>query len=177
MKHPYRTYAAEWMNRVNSTHKELSNAKAVAEVAMLANPHDEVSEDPDFTNLAQVALESFITAARAIFQMKSQLPHVNVKTIYTAPPPDQHKSGALSHLPPSVISGLDQATVLINSQLWTESSLPDCVTFSKDKFFRENTPTHPTDIVDRTQGQSTSTSISTATMGKVSALFLTQAPL
>ena len=63
----------------------MSDANAIAEVAMLINSPDEVSEDPDFTALAQVTLDSFVTAAKAMIQMKPQLPQVNVKTICTAP--------------------------------------------------------------------------------------------
>ena len=78
-------------------------------------------------------------------------PQINAKTIYTACQ-EKHPE-VLPYLPPSVIPGLDQATILINNQLWEESKLPDCVTLSKAKFLKENAPSHPTDRVDRTQGQ------------------------
>ena len=117
------------MKKVNHSYKEMREANAVEEVAMLANSPGEASENPDFTNLAQVAFESFITAAKAIFQMKSQLPQVDIKTIYTASTPDQSEPEVLS----SVTSGHNKATVLLNSQLWNESVLPDCVTSSSRK--------------------------------------------
>ena len=52
-----------------------------------------------------------------------------------------------------IAPGLNEATVLLNQQR-DRSDLPDCVTYSKEKFYKENNPDHPEDIVDRTQGQS-----------------------
>ena len=94
---------------MNNSHPELREAQAVDEVAMLANFPGEPSETPDFTELAQTAYESFINYFKAMFKMKSQLPQVDVKTIYTASNTNQSEPETL---PPSVIPGLTEAAVL-----------------------------------------------------------------
>ena len=52
------------MKTVNQSHTELINARAAGEVAMLANLPDDTVENPDFTELAKIALDAFITAAQ-----------------------------------------------------------------------------------------------------------------
>ena len=83
-QHPFRSTAGIWMKKINNSYPELKGANAVEEVAMLANFPGETSETPDFTDLAQKAYESFINYFKAMFTMKSQLPQVDVKTIYAA---------------------------------------------------------------------------------------------
>ena len=108
------------MKKINNSYPELKGANAVEEVAMLANFPGETSETPDFTDLAQKAYESFINYFKAIFKMKSQLPQVDVKTIYAASNTNQSEPETL---PPSVIPGLTEAAVLPNNQ-WDESTPP-----------------------------------------------------
>ena len=97
------------MKQINNSYPEMREANAIEEVAMLANFPGETSETPDFADLAQKAYESFINYFKAMFKMKSQLPKVDVKTIYAASNTNQSEPETL---PPSVIPGLTEAAVL-----------------------------------------------------------------
>ena len=101
------------MKKINDSHPELKNAQATDEVAMLAGLPGELSETPDFTEIAQTAYESFINYCKAMFTMKSQLPPIDGRTIYTASNTNQREPETI---PPSIIPGLNEATILINHQ-------------------------------------------------------------
>ena len=116
--------AGIWVKKINNSHPELREAQAVDEVAMLVDSPGKLSETPDLTEIEQTAYESSINYFKAMFKMKSRLPQVDVKTIYTSSNTNQSEPETL---PPSVIPGLTEAAVLLNNQ-WDESTLPDCLT-------------------------------------------------
>ena len=138
------------MTKVNDSHPELRNAHATDEVAMLAGLPGEHSDTPAFSEAAQQLNESIMNYCKAMSAMKSQLSPINGRTIYTTS--DTNNTNPET-IPLSIVPGLNEATILLNQQR-DESDLPECVTYSKEKFYRENNSVHPEDIVDRTQGQS-----------------------
>ena len=104
-----------------------------------------------FTDLAKLAFAAIVSTVKVLSERKQDFQQIDAKTIFSAC--QQQLSAVPPHLPPAVVSGLSKATVLINNELWEESELPDCVTLDKNKFLEQNAPAHPTDMVDRTQGQ------------------------
>ena len=80
-QHPFQSTAGIWVKKINNSHPELREAQAVDEVAMLVDSPGELSETPDFTEIAQTAYESFINYFKATFKMKSQLPQVDANDL------------------------------------------------------------------------------------------------
>ena len=148
--HDFYDASGIWMKKINESHPELKNAHASNEVAMLAGLPGEHSDTPAFSEAAQQLNESIMNYCKAMSAMKSQLSPINGRTIYTTS--DTNNTNPET-IPLSIVPGLNEATILLNQQR-DESDLPECVTYSKEKFYKENNPDHPEDIVDRTQGQS-----------------------
>ena len=118
--------ANEWVQTQNKAFPELVTVGTPGEVALLANlPDGPLYNNPVFTDLARLAFEAFVTTAKALSRRKQDFQQIDAKTIFTAC--QKQLSVVPPYLPPAVVSGLSQATFLINNQLWKESKLPDCV--------------------------------------------------
>ena len=104
-----------------------------------------------FTDAAKIAFAAIAYTIKALSKKNLDIEPIGATTIF--PVCQQQLLSSSPQLPQAVVSGLSEASVLINNRLWKESELPDCVTLDRNKFLKNNVPSHPSDLVDRTQGQ------------------------
>ena len=104
-----------------------------------------------FQGCRKIAFAAIAYTISALSNKKHELEPINATTIFQVC--QQQLSSSPPQIPQAVVTGLSEASVLINKKIWGESELPDCVTLDKAEFIKRNTPAHPSDLVDRTQGQ------------------------
>jgi hypothetical protein len=144
--------ATAWMQDRNRAFSEQTAVETPGEFALLASSSDVPIYDTNaITDTAKIAFAAIASTVKALSERKPDIKHIGATTIF--PVCQQQLSSVPPLLPPAVVSGLSEATVLINNRLWKESELPDCVTLDRNKFFEENAPAHPSNVVDHTQGQ------------------------
>jgi hypothetical protein len=119
--------ATEWVQEQNRAFPELVTVGATGEVALLANlPDAPMTDTTAFTDLAKLAYAAIAHTVKTLSERKQAFQQIDATTIF--PVCQQQLSAVPPQFPPAVVSGLSEATVLINNRLWKESELPDCVT-------------------------------------------------
>ena len=131
---------------------ELEKAGVPTEFALLTNVSTIPTFSTDiFNEAARIAFAAITYTISALSNRKHELEPINATTIF--PVCQEQLSAPSLQIPKAVVSGLTEASVLINRKIWGEPEPPECVTYTKDEFMKRNTPAHPSDLVDRTQGQ------------------------
>ena len=150
--HPFGLKATSWIQDRNRAFPVLAEAGTPGEFALLTSSSAMPTYNTTtFTDAAKIAFAAIAYTVKALSKRKPEIEPIGATTIF--PVCQQQLSSSSPQLPQAVVSGLSEASVLINNRLWKESELPDCVTLDRNKFLKNNAPAHPSDLVDRTQGQ------------------------
>jgi hypothetical protein len=123
--HPVGLKANAWVQDRNRAVPELVAAGTPGEFVLLTSSSDVPMYDTNaFTDAAKIDFAAIAYTVKALSERKPEIQHIDATTIF--PVCQQQLSAVPPQLPPAVVSGLSEATVLINNRLWKESELPDC---------------------------------------------------
>jgi hypothetical protein len=119
--HPVGVKANAWVQDRNRAFPELVTARTPGEFALLAYlPDVPMYDTTAFTDAAKIAFAAIAYTVKALSERKPDFQQIDATTIF--PVCQQQLSAVPPQFPPAVVSGLSEATVLINNRLWKRYS-------------------------------------------------------